>query len=208
MRSQGLCLHFIADVVWWDQSGWSDSRPLGTTPLANWQWHYNFDADAEAIESGDSQWQWLAQNVHGITGYNPYTTALRWYGENVQYVKDQHGSSYVDAVETLYAAWQERSNQSDLPFHPVVQPGYDDRNLRGHDRPEVPRHGGYTYHKSWSLAKKMVHNPQQIVFITSFNEYFEGTDLDPTVTHPQGMLMPTRHEISAFHRAQGSTTTR
>jgi len=63
-------------------------------------------------------------------------------------------------------------------FAATVSPGYDDRNARGADRPVAPRgSNGERYAASWTAA--MTAAPDWVV-ITSWNEWFEGTAVQPS----------------------------
>ncbi len=62
-----------------------------------------------------------------------------------------------------------------------VLPGYDDTRVPGRTGTYVvPRHNGATYHTSWTAA--MDSNPEWIT-ITTFNEWFEGAMIEPSVTY-------------------------
>jgi hypothetical protein len=64
-------------------------------------------------------------------------------------------------------------------FCATVIPGYDDRVIR---KPglKVDRKGGKFYEDSWRCA--MSCNPQWIL-ITSFNEWHEGAEIEPSKEH-------------------------
>jgi hypothetical protein len=65
-----------------------------------------------------------------------------------------------------------------------VLPGYDDTRIPGRTSTYiVPRNNGATYRTSWDGA--IASNPDWIT-ITSFNEWFEGSMIEPSVTY--GML--------------------
>jgi hypothetical protein len=62
-----------------------------------------------------------------------------------------------------------------------VLPGYNDTRVPGRTGTYVvPRNNGATYHISWEAA--MASNPQWIT-ITTFNEWFEGAMIEPSVTY-------------------------
>jgi len=61
-----------------------------------------------------------------------------------------------------------------------VMPGYDDTRIRGNKGFIVPRKNGATYHTSWDAA--LASSPDWIT-ITSFNEWFEGSMIEPSVTY-------------------------
>lgn len=57
----------------------------------------------------------------------------------------------------------------------TVSPGFDDRALRGADRPVVSRDGG-RYLATWEAA--LAGDPD-MVLITSWNEWYEGSEIEP-----------------------------
>ena len=62
-----------------------------------------------------------------------------------------------------------------------VLPGYNDTRVPGRTGTYVvPRNNGATYHMSWEAA--MASNPEWIT-ITTFNEWFEGAMIEPSVTY-------------------------
>lgn len=62
-----------------------------------------------------------------------------------------------------------------------IIPGYDDTRIPGRKGAyKVPRNNGATYRTSWDAA--IASNPDWIT-ITSFNEWFEGAMIEPSVTY-------------------------
>lgn len=78
-----------------------------------------------------------------------------------------------------------------------VLPGYDDTRIPGRTGTyKVPRNNGATYHTSWSAA--IASNPDWIT-ITSFNEWFEGAMIEPSVTYGTQYLTITQQESKRWH---------
>jgi hypothetical protein len=72
-----------------------------------------------------------------------------------------------------------------------VMPGYDDTRIPGRMGTfQVPRNGGATYNTSWQAA--IASNPDWIT-ITSFNEWYEGSMIEPAVDYGSTYLGITRH---------------
>lgn len=103
------------------------------------------------------------------------------------------GASYASAPNH----WSELSHMAEhhnLAFIPSVGPGYDDRKIRpwnaAHTR---PREEGHYYDRMWSEA---VEAGACVVSVTSYNEWGEGTQIEPAVPHVvpagQGMDEETR----------------
>lgn len=97
-----------------------------------------------------------------------------------------------DGVYTYFAAsgfsygstpkhWQEiarSAKQHNLMFIPSVGPGYNDLKVRPWNGANVrPRNNGEYYDESWRSAVSIPDLP--IVSITSFNEWHEGTQIEP-----------------------------
>jgi hypothetical protein len=77
----------------------------------------------------------------------------------------------------------------------TVQPGWDDRPLRGADRLAVPWDGVETYGATWQAA--LAAEPDWVV-ITSWNEWFEGTGIAPSAEHGTDALVATGHWAQLF----------
>jgi hypothetical protein len=78
-----------------------------------------------------------------------------------------------------------------------VIPGYDDTRVPGRTGTYiVPRNNGATYTTGWQAA--MSSNPEWIT-ITSFNEWFEGAEIEPSVTYGNEYLDLTQQFTSQWH---------
>jgi Glycosyl hydrolase family 99 len=78
-----------------------------------------------------------------------------------------------------------------------VQPGYNDTRIR--PRPVgyvVPRRGGATYRTSWQAA--LASHPDWIT-ISTFNEWYEGGMIEPSVSYAGFYLRLTRRYARAWH---------
>lgn len=80
-------------------------------------------------------------------------------------------------------------------FVATVQPGWDDRLLRGADRLVVDRAGTGTYDSTWSAA---LAGEADWVVVTSWNEWYEGTGIAPSVEHGTTALTATRTWAQRF----------
>jgi hypothetical protein len=91
--------------------------------------------------------------------------------------------------------YNNRTGQS-RPFVATVMPGYDDLRYRGgHAR---DRQGGEYYRGTWQTA---IERNAQAVVLTSFNEFFEGSHIEPSEQYGDLYLRLTR-ELSDSFRAQ------
>ena len=78
----------------------------------------------------------------------------------------------------------------------TVSPGYDDTNLRGNLNPIVSRGAaGDRYIATWDAA---ITGEPDWVLITSWNEWFEGTHIEPSVGHGGLALQQTAEQAARF----------
>lgn len=82
----------------------------------------------------------------------------------------------------------------------TLLPGYDDRRLddRTGDRPTTPRRSGRTYRMLWDAA--LGARPDWVL-IVSWNEWLEGTEIEPSVEHGRRELETTRAMSGRFRAA-------
>ena len=78
----------------------------------------------------------------------------------------------------------------------TVQPGWDDRPLRGANRVAIDWNGTSTYDATWQAS--LASEPDWVV-ITSWNEWYEGTGIAPSVEHGTTGLDATRTWAERFH---------
>jgi len=78
-----------------------------------------------------------------------------------------------------------------------VIPGYDDTHVPGRTGTYiVPRNNGATYQQSWAGA---LSSQPDWVTITSFNEWFEGAMIEPSVTYGNQYLLLTQQYAKQLH---------
>jgi hypothetical protein len=75
----------------------------------------------------------------------------------------------------------------------TVIPGYDDSKVRPAPRPVTDRWGGETYRALWQEAAAAA---PDYVLITSWNEWHEGSEIEPSVEYGSVML----NDTAAFAR--------
>src|SRR4051794_2906904 len=80
-------------------------------------------------------------------------------------------------------------------FVGTVQPGFDDRRLRGGSNPVISRNGGVRYDQTWSAA--LSGSPDWIA-VTSWNEWFEDTQIEPGLATGAGALEQTASWSQSF----------
>jgi hypothetical protein len=119
---------------------------------------------------------------HGIHTYNPVSLPMDAVAEQYQ------GSSLLARIQgALFAA--------------TVIPGYDEayRSPTGLYR---DRAGGDTYHAYWEIARA---SRPHWVLITSFNEWHEGSEIEPSVEFGRLYLTQTAEEAAAWRRGEISS---
>jgi hypothetical protein len=93
-----------------------------------------------------------------------------------------HSDDYAKMINTYERIWRKLSAQKDLPYFPPVTPGYDStsvKEIRGlyHNRK------GSTPQRFREMCKRVlpyIDKKYNIVMIEAWNEYYEGTHLEPT----------------------------
>lgn len=102
-----------------------------------------------------------------VTSYNWYQPG-RFSGEG----KDAC-DSFVANVESFLDG-----REIPVPYWPVAMPGYDDRGVRPQKQhPPIPREDGHLFKETLAAARKRT---QGAFMITSWNEFFEDTQIEPT----------------------------
>jgi hypothetical protein len=133
-----------------------------------------------------------------------------WLGEGVDF-------SYLDVFDGIYFfditwaadpasamnSYLRRFNEynkakgTNKPFVATVMPGYDDSRIRG-GHVVRDRAGGDYYRRSWQAA---IDKGAQAVVITSWNEWFEGHQIEPSRSYGNLYLDLTRDYAARFHGA-------
>ncbi|GAB4198377.1 MAG: hypothetical protein OHK0022_17650 [Roseiflexaceae bacterium] len=86
-----------------------------------------------------------------------------------------------------------RSRGANKPFIATAMPGYDDLKVRnGHQR---DRENGNYYRSTWQTA---IDRNAAAVVITSFNEFFEGSHIEPSERYGDLYLRLTREQSDRF----------
>lgn len=122
-------------------------------------------------------WDWplLSRHFRGVTGYNMYFRP-----------------DFLAAVERQFAAADRAARERGLRLVPNAMPGYDDTPLRGMERVTINRRRGDFYRDSWKIAARFVSPEQPLLLVTSFNEWHEGTELEPSTEFGDAYLKLTR----------------
>lgn len=130
-----------------------------------------------------------------------------WFGGTDQF-------NYLDVFDSLYyfdITWETApgramasyagrlksyndSHGTSKPFIATAEPGYDDLKFRnGHAR---DRANGDYYRGTWQTA---IDRKAAAVVLTSFNEFFEGTHIEPSEKYGDLYLRLTKEQSDRFH---------
>lgn len=108
-------------------------------------------------------------------------SGLRNYSLSTSMLAKGHAALYPGSAKKLFA----------MP----VSPGYDDQKLHGAEHPVIPRAGGRRYLQSWKAA--LAGQPDWIL-VTSWNEWFEDTAIEPGAKTGARALELTKQEAAAW----------
>lgn len=116
--------------------------------------------------------------VHQFTASTPVSKlAHDWQATTIK----QRAKDVLDGTSQLVTA--------------TVQPGWDDSLLRGDANPVIPRDAGARYDGTWDAALSA--DPDWVL-VTSWNEWFEGTSIEPGVEQGDLALRQTAARASAW----------
>ncbi len=131
-----------------------------------------------------------------------------WIAEGVdiayQAVFDGHhlyNIAWAASPADQMAKWSDRvrayaaENQVNRLWVATAMPGYDDTRLPRDDTSVVSRRNGDYYRETWRGA--LASQPNMII-VTSFNEWLEGTQIEPSITYGNLYLDTTRELVTAL----------
>ncbi len=104
----------------------------------------------------------------------------------------------LEQAETQYAATSLAARLQGALFAATVIPGYDEA-YAGSTAPIAVRDEGATYHAYWDVARA---SKPQWVLITSWNEWHEGSEIEPSVEFGAAYLEYTGEEVAAWRAPQ------
>jgi len=127
----------------------------------------------------------------GIHIYNPIRIVKHFEPLFKDYSYKELGPSLGDA---LYLMASSIAKKYEILLFTTVLPGYDDRKVRVPGN-YLDRYNGYTYNLTWIAALKV--NPHGVLICT-WNEWHEGTEIEPSVEYGKRYLEITKYWISKF----------
>ena len=142
--------------------------PLGLLPLEDWQIVLSL-VTSEAVFIADTFDPSALDIFDGCHTYNPVTLS-------------------EEETDRMYWTAYVQAHYNGKIFAATVVPGYDDRIIREPGL-YVPREGGAFYQSRWNVA---LSNSPHWVLITSWNEWHEGTEIEPSVEYGYDYLDSTK----------------
>jgi len=144
----------------------------------------------ECIIIGDEIWwpdeTWIGsedriKKFDYIYSYNMYTPD-KTNGNN-----RYDGDDYLNLIEPVYKSFYEKAKKLNVGLAPNIMPRYNDESVRkreGHY--PLPSYGTEFFEKYLEMCKKYFLGENNILLITSFNEWYEDTQIESTGTSWNG----------------------
>ena len=179
MENRGIKLFLIADVVCW-------AGAKITKHNLSFLWNTSpsqvFKTISRAIgrlslKKYENDFS-LSKYFQGISGYNMYS--------------QNRTAGFLENIDALYKKFKDYAKNYNLIFIPNIMPGYDDRKSRDLKRLTIDRDDGEFYRRFIEIAKKHTDSSFPVVFITSFNEWHEGTEIEPSKEYGQKYIELTK----------------
>ncbi len=161
-------------------------RAIGEIGVKGWQEVIAFvekEYPGGAFFQGDRFSAEAAQVFHGLHTYN---TAGR--------LRDKSPEEIRTWCRDSYPKWVKLARDAGKLVALTVIPGYDDTKIRSPGL-VVDRFAGESYSIQWEEA--IAARPDWIL-ITSFNEWHEGSEIEPSLEHGHKYLELTRHWATQF----------
>ena len=114
-----------------------------------------------------------------FTAWTPFVDGIHVY-VLAPYIKGMTPPEVTAWADRTYPVWRRMAGGK--LFCATVIPGFDDTHVPGRPppRPTVERFGGRTYQALWDAATR---HDADWVLITSFNEWHEGSEIEPSREH-------------------------
>ncbi|WP_267647982.1 glycoside hydrolase family 99-like domain-containing protein [Halolamina litorea] len=129
----------------------------------------------------------ILEVADAVTTYNPYTVSGRTADE------------FIDDLQSGYEKWYRSSEYVGVDVIPTAMPGFDDTELTHDQRDNVPLEpSAERYERSADVARHYADGP---VLVTSFNEWYEDTAIEPSEDHGEAYLDVTAEALAAAERS-------
>ncbi|WP_175454474.1 glycoside hydrolase family 99-like domain-containing protein [Halopelagius longus] len=120
-----------------------------------------------------------------ISMYNPYALWRRI---------DADERSFASALSDHYHQWRAAAEGGETHFYPTVVPGFDNTEAGG-DLPVLPR-DPERFRDDCRSARKTGDSAVNTVVVTSYNEFHEGTHVEPTLEMGHALLEAVSDELA------------
>jgi hypothetical protein len=112
-------------------------------------------------------------------------------------------AKFLQAVQAQFKATDRPARARGMRLIPNAMPGYDDTPLRGTERVTINRRGQF-YRDYWRVASRFVGPDQPFLVVTSFNEWHDGTELEPSTEYGDLYLRLIRKLVAGLRKRSGS----
>jgi glycoprotein endo-alpha-1,2-mannosidase len=147
-------------------------QALRDLPAREWRQAANRPGRPAPFLVGDISPRETAQ----FAAWTPFVDGIHVY-VLAPYIKGMTPAQMTAWADRTYPVWQRMSGNK--LFCATVIPGFDDTHVPGRPRPRptVERFGGKTYAALWDAA---IRHDADWVLVTSFNEWHEGSEIEPS----------------------------
>lgn len=124
-----------------------------------------------------------------ISPYNPY---------DLHVIREADFDEFLATVANRYLQSALATKNSGHDFHPTVIPGYDDTHVRPEADHPVLERSPDRFRRFCRVGREYVESDQNLVFLTSFNEWPEYTAVEPTTEYGRTYLEVAREELTDY----------
>lgn len=125
----------------------------------------------------------IAEAADAVTTYLPYDAD----GESA--------AEFTDGLESMYRSWYRAGEYAGVDLVPTAIPGFDDTELTHDPRNNTPLEPTpELYEATGEIARKYADGP---VLVTSFNEWYEDTEIEPGEDHGEAYLDVTAETLAS-----------
>lgn len=124
--------------------------------------------------------------LEALPAYDAVTTYSSWKPR-----EDIDDVDFVDRVMDCYAEWEDACREHDVAFIPQVMPGYDDTaitHVSGREAHPVLSRDPERFADMCDRACGYLDPDVEAAFITSFNEWFEGSSVESSADEGAGYM--------------------
>jgi hypothetical protein len=153
----------------------------------------------EVVGTGKPEFEWYS-SVDGIYTYQP----LLSFADSVwPHAGGKLGTYKIDEIlsEVLrnMEGWRSFINKYGVNFLPTVSPGFDSTyDYRVNNKPSIISRDQRNFSNFVKIVgERFLYNQEKIIFVCSFNEWFEGTQVEPSCSYEYSYLNVLKQTISA-----------